>query len=73
MKPLLQKLLQSDADDEPMPDDEFIDRPAPPPLPATLDPEPLVVNTIRRDSPKVGRNEPCPCGSGKKFKKCCGP
>jgi len=23
--------------------------------------------------PKVGRNEPCPCGSGKKFKKCCGP
>ncbi|MGA1315702.1 MAG: SEC-C metal-binding domain-containing protein [Rubrivivax sp.] len=21
---------------------------------------------------KVGRNEPCPCGSGKKFKKCCG-
>jgi SEC-C motif-containing protein len=27
---------------------------------------------IRRESPKVGRNEPCPCGSGKKFKKCCG-
>jgi uncharacterized protein len=23
--------------------------------------------------PKVGRNEPCPCGSGKKFKRCCGP
>ena len=23
-------------------------------------------------SPKVGRNEPCPCGSGKKYKKCCG-
>jgi len=23
-------------------------------------------------SPKVGRNAPCPCGSGKKFKKCCG-
>jgi uncharacterized protein YchJ len=22
--------------------------------------------------PKVGRNEPCPCGSGKKYKKCCG-
>ncbi|MDE3161441.1 MAG: SEC-C domain-containing protein [Acidobacteriota bacterium] len=22
--------------------------------------------------PKIGRNEPCPCGSGKKFKKCCG-
>jgi len=27
---------------------------------------------IRRTVPKVGRNEPCPCGSGKKFKKCCG-
>ncbi|MES9962837.1 MAG: YchJ family protein [Candidatus Sedimenticola sp. 20ELBAFRAG] len=24
------------------------------------------------DGPKVGRNEPCPCGSGKKYKKCCG-
>ncbi len=29
------------------------------------------VQTVRR-SKKVGRNEPCPCGSGKKFKKCCG-
>lgn len=27
---------------------------------------------IRRTAPKTGRNEPCPCGSGKKFKKCCG-
>jgi SEC-C motif-containing protein len=27
---------------------------------------------LRRDQPKVGRNEPCPCGSGKKYKKCCG-
>jgi SEC-C motif-containing protein len=26
---------------------------------------------VRRASPKVGRNEPCPCGSGKKYKKCC--
>ncbi len=26
----------------------------------------------KRRAPKVGRNEPCPCGSGKKFKKCCG-
>lgn len=26
----------------------------------------------RRAAPKVGRNEPCPCGSGKKFKRCCG-
>ncbi|HEY0170938.1 MAG TPA: preprotein translocase subunit SecA [Pyrinomonadaceae bacterium] len=28
--------------------------------------------TVTRDQPKVGRNEPCPCGSGKKHKKCCG-
>jgi preprotein translocase subunit SecA len=28
--------------------------------------------TVRRDQPKVGRNAPCPCGSGKKFKQCCG-
>ncbi len=26
----------------------------------------------RRDSPKIGRNEPCPCSSGRKYKKCCG-
>ena len=28
--------------------------------------------TVRREEEKVGRNEPCPCGSGKKYKKCCG-
>jgi preprotein translocase subunit SecA len=28
--------------------------------------------TIKRSSDKVGRNDPCPCGSGKKYKKCCG-
>ena len=27
--------------------------------------------TVRRDRPKVGRNDPCPCGSGKKYKNCC--
>lgn len=27
---------------------------------------------IKRSQPKVGRNDPCPCGSGKKYKKCCG-
>ena len=30
------------------------------------------VATVRRDEPKVGRNDPCPCGSGKKFKQCHG-
>lgn len=29
-------------------------------------------STLRREEPKVGRNDPCPCGSGKKFKQCCG-
>ncbi len=28
--------------------------------------------TVKRDAAKVGRNDPCPCGSGKKYKKCCG-
>jgi len=27
---------------------------------------------VRNEGPKVGRNDPCPCGSGKKYKKCCG-
>jgi len=31
-----------------------------------------VVKQVRRDEPKVGRNDPCPCGSGKKYKKCHG-
>jgi preprotein translocase subunit SecA len=31
-----------------------------------------VIKTVKRDEPKVGRNDPCPCGSGKKYKKCHG-
>ena len=27
---------------------------------------------VVREEPKIGRNDPCPCGSGKKYKKCCG-
>ncbi len=30
------------------------------------------ISQVRRDTPKVGRNDPCPCGSGRKYKKCCG-
>lgn len=37
------------------------------PVPPGADGRPL-----RRDGPKVGRNDPCPCGSGKKYKQCCG-
>ena len=45
--------------------------PPPPPHPAAptepyLPPKPIV------RPPKIGRNAPCPCGSGKKYKKCCG-
>ena len=54
------------------------------PLPTrVIDEEPLladrpaedvweVPNTIRNTRPSVGRNDPCPCGSGRKYKKCCG-
>ncbi len=31
-----------------------------------------VDRTVRNDGPKIGRNDPCPCGSGKKYKNCCG-
>ncbi len=33
---------------------------------------PQKARTMRREGPRVGRNDPCPCGSGKKYKKCCG-
>ncbi len=50
---------------------------APPPPAANRQPprvggDDAVVKTVRRDQPKVGRNDPCPCGSGKKYKKCHG-
>jgi len=34
--------------------------------------QPAAPVPIRKSGPKVGRNDPCPCGSGKKYKKCCG-
>jgi tetratricopeptide (TPR) repeat protein len=36
------------------------------------DPDSEQFEPVRRDQPKVGRNDPCPCGSGKKYKRCCG-
>ena len=44
--------------------------PAARPVPPPGNPAPPAGNIARRV--KVGRNAPCPCGSGKKFKKCCG-
>lgn len=43
--------------------------PAPEPLSA---PHPVSTEPEHHSGPKVGRNDPCPCGSGKKYKKCCG-
>ncbi len=37
-----------------------------------IDGELVKPKPIVREEPKVGRNDPCPCGSGKKYKKCCG-
>jgi hypothetical protein len=51
----------SDEEDEYLDDDyeDYDEEPLPPP------------DTIVREERKVGRNDPCPCGSGKKYKKCC--
>jgi preprotein translocase subunit SecA len=42
------------------------------PRPARTGGDDAPIHTVRRDAPKVGRNDPCPCGSGKKYKKCHG-
>ncbi|MCY4638316.1 MAG: preprotein translocase subunit SecA [Acidobacteria bacterium] len=42
------------------------------PRPARTGGDDAAIRTVRRDVPKVGRNQPCPCGSGKKYKKCHG-
>jgi preprotein translocase subunit SecA len=43
-----------------------------PPQPARVGGDDAEVKTVHREGPKVGRNDPCPCGSGKKYKKCHG-
>ncbi len=35
------------------------------------EPLPPPVETIRKEAVEIGRNDPCPCGSGKKYKQCC--
>lgn len=56
-----------------------VPRPTPPPplvsrpdFAAILKPNERAETGLSKDGPRVGRNAPCPCGSGKKFKKCCG-
>jgi len=48
-------------------DEEDLPITAPPPMSRAVPP-----GTVVRSTPKVGRNDPCPCGSGKKYKRCCG-
>jgi preprotein translocase subunit SecA len=45
---------------------------APPPRAAGRSQPRVTVQPVRREGPKIGRNDPCPCGSGQKFKKCHG-
>jgi preprotein translocase subunit SecA len=40
--------------------------------PARVGGDDAPIKTVRREEPKIGRNDPCWCGSGKKFKKCHG-
>ncbi|MBR2938604.1 MAG: SEC-C domain-containing protein [Kiritimatiellae bacterium] len=42
------------------------------PPPGSVPPPGFAPAPVRRASAAVGRNDPCPCGSGKKYKKCCG-
>lgn len=63
---------EEDEYDEDEEDDDYVDysdiyQPA-----EKLPPASVPVGTIINTTPRVGRNEPCPCGSGKKYKKCCG-
>ena len=54
--------------------EQLLRRLATPPLlalPEKSPPRVISGFTVRRPAPKVGRNDPCPCGSGKKYKKCC--
>ncbi len=45
---------------------------APESRPLKTTPTPMKTVTVVREQPKVGRNDPCPCGSGKKYKQCHG-
>jgi len=40
-------------------------------VPPALD-QKISIPQARKEAPKAGRNDPCPCGSGKKYKNCCG-
>jgi hypothetical protein len=60
-----------DEDDEDRDEDAHDDEDSGPRLAGDIDDRFSPPQPIRREQPPVGRNDPCPCGSGKKFKKCC--
>ena len=72
LRSLPQNLLQADfpgsapQGSQPAPQADIPGQPAGAPEP------PKIELPMKRDLPRVGRNDPCPCGSGKKFKSCCG-
>ena len=70
LQSLPQNLLQADFPglSAPAPGASAVPAAASEPAPET----PRIELPIKREMPKVGRNDPCPCGSGKKFKSCCG-
>lgn len=73
LRSLPQNLLQADVPGltspaEPKPQQAA----APAPAPAAPAPPAHIELAIKRELPKAGRNDPCPCGSGKKYKNCCG-
>jgi uncharacterized protein len=72
----IDRLFEGLADDEPGPTltlgERFEIMTAVPELLHDLYAARLVPETVRREEPKVGRNDPCPCGSGLKYKKCHG-
>jgi preprotein translocase subunit SecA len=67
LRSLPQNLIQADIPGLSRP------QPAAPPPERNSEPQaPKIELPIKRELPKVGRNNPCPCGSGKKYKNCCG-
>jgi preprotein translocase subunit SecA len=59
--------------EQPKPTEGILAPAAPPAISAGgTAPEEKIGITIRKESPKAGRNDPCPCGSGRKYKNCCG-
>ncbi len=64
-----------DQNSRPAPAEPGVDRLRPAPnaaVPVAEEAPPRLELPAKRELPKVGRNDPCPCGSGKKFKNCCG-